>query len=78
MKNWQFITLLLLVLVWFGYLWFRINTLQGYVTNIDNNVAKVDEKILWDVVPKLEYTEATLEEMNASVDYMYKAISSVY
>jgi len=54
MKNWQFITLLLLVLVWFGYLWYRINTLQRYARNIDQNVATVDERIVWYIKPQLE------------------------
>lgn len=54
MKNRQFITLLLVVLAWFVYLWSRINNMQQYVSTIDKNVATLDWRIVWDVEPKLE------------------------
>lgn len=54
MKNRQFIVLLLVVVVWFIYLWYRIETMQRYVSNIDNNVATVDERLVWDIIPKVE------------------------
>jgi hypothetical protein len=28
--------------------------MQDYITNIDNNVAKIDERIVWDITPKVE------------------------
>ena len=54
MKNRQFITLLLVVVAWFVYLWFRIETMQRYISTIDKNVATVDERIVWDIIPKVE------------------------
>ena len=70
MKNWQFITILVVVVAWFVYLWFRIDALQKYSTNIDNNVAKIDERLVWDVVPKVEYIESSTLEIKSSIDYM--------
>lgn len=54
MKNRQFITLLLVVVAWFVYLWSRIETMQRYISTIDKNVATIDERIVWDIVPKVE------------------------
>ena len=54
MKNRQFITLLLLIVTWFIYLWSRIDTLEKYAKNIDQNVVTIDERIVWDIVPKVE------------------------
>ena len=54
MKNRQFITLLLVVVAWFVYLWSRIETMQRYISTIDKNVATVDERIVWDIIPKVE------------------------
>lgn len=54
MKNRQFITLLLVVVAWFVYLWSRIETMQRYISTIDKNVATVDERMVWDIIPKVE------------------------
>ena len=54
MKNRQFITLLLVVVAWFIYLWSRIETMQRYISTIDKNVATVDERIVWYIKPQLE------------------------
>jgi hypothetical protein len=54
MKNRQFITLLLVVVAWFVYLWSRIETMQRYISTIDKNVATVDERIVWYIKPQLE------------------------
>lgn len=54
MKNRQFITILTVVIIWFIYFWYRIEKMQDYITNIDNNVAKIDERIVWDITPKVE------------------------
>ena len=54
MKNRQFITLLLVVVAWFVYLWSRIETMQRYISTIDKNVATVDERLVWDIIPKVE------------------------
>ena len=54
MKNRQFITLLLIVVAWFVYLWSRIETMQRYISTIDKNVATVDERIVWYIKPQLE------------------------
>ena len=54
MKNRQFITILAVVIIWFIYFWYRIDKMQDYLTNIDNNVATIDERIVWDIQPKLE------------------------
>jgi len=85
MKDWHFWVLVAIILIQSFYLSMKIGSiekqeteLQEYARNIDQNVATVDERLVWDIIPKVEYTESTLEEMNASVDYMYKAISSVY
>ena len=55
MKNRQFIILLLVVVIWFIYLWSRIETMQRYISTIDKNVATIDERIVWDIQPKVEY-----------------------
>ena len=54
MKNRQFITILTVVVIWFIYFWYRIDKMQRYITTIDKNVAKIDERIVWDIEPKLE------------------------
>jgi hypothetical protein len=54
MKNRQFITLLLVVVAWFVYLWSRIETMQRYISTIDQNVATIDERMVWDIIPKVE------------------------
>ena len=54
MKNRQFITILTVVIIWFIYFWYMIEKMQDYITNIDNNVAKIDERIVWDITPKVE------------------------
>lgn len=54
MKNRQFITLLLVVVAWFVYLWSRIETMQRYISTIDKNVATIDERMVWDIIPKVE------------------------
>lgn len=28
--------------------------MQDYLTNIDENVATVDERLVWDIIPKVE------------------------
>jgi hypothetical protein len=58
------------VIAWFVYLWFRIDALQKYSTNIDNNVAKIDERLVWDVVPQVEQIESSTLEIKSSIDYM--------
>ena len=70
MKNWPFITILVVVVDWFVYLWLRIDALQKYSTNIDNNVAKIDERLVWDVVPQVEQIESSTLEIKSSIDYM--------
>lgn len=54
MKNRQFITILVVVLLWFIYLWYRVNTLERVVRNVDENVATVDGRLVWDVIPNLD------------------------
>lgn len=54
MKNRQFITILAVVLVWFIYLWYRVDTLERVVRNVDENVATVDGRLVWDILPKVE------------------------
>ena len=51
-------------------LWFRIDALQKYSTNVDNNVAKIDERLVWDVVPKVEQIESSTLKIKSSIDYM--------
>ena len=60
----------MVVIAWFVYLWFRIDALQKYSTNIDNNVAKIDERLVWDVVPQVEQIESSTLEIKSSIDYM--------
>lgn len=55
MKQRQFITILTVIIVWFIYFWYRIDKMQDYITNIDNNVATIDERIAWDLQPKTDY-----------------------
>ena len=55
MKNRQFITLLLIVVVGFVYLWYRVNYIESVVKNIDENVATIDWRIVWDIQHKLNY-----------------------
>lgn len=54
MKSRQFITIIAVLVVWFIYLWYKINKAQDYLANIDNNVATIDERIVWDIQPKVE------------------------
>ena len=56
MKNWQFIVLLSIMIIWFVYFWYRINTMQNYIKNIDENVATMDWRIV-DIVPSIKNTE---------------------
>ena len=59
-----------MVVAWFVYLWFRIDVIQRYSTNIDNNVAKIDERLVRDVVPQVEQIESNTLEIKSSIDYM--------
>lgn len=54
MKNRQFITILAVIIIWFIYFWYRIDKMQRYITNIDQNVATIDERMVWDIIPKVE------------------------
>ena len=59
-----------MVIAWFVYLWFRIDVIQRYSTNIDNNVAKIDERLVRDVVPQVEQIKSNTLEIKSSIDYM--------
>ena len=59
-----------MVVDWFVYLWFRIDVIQRYSTNIDNNVAKIDERLVRDVVPQVEQIKSNTLEIKSSIDYM--------
>ena len=76
MKNRQFITLLLVVIAWFVYLWSRINNMQDYVSTIDKNVATVDERLVWKIIPKLESLEYDIWIIETNVlaidDWLYE------
>mgnify|MGYP006988850752 FL=1 len=76
MKNRQFITLLLVVVAWFVYLWSRINNMQDYVSTIDKNVATVDERLVWKIIPKLESIEYDIWIIETNVlaidDWLYE------
>lgn len=54
MKNRQFITILAVIIIWFIYFWYKIDNMQRYITNIDQNVATIDERIVWYIKPQLE------------------------
>jgi hypothetical protein len=51
MKNYQFYTILIVIIIWFIILYFKIDNvnkihwidLKDYIWNIDNNVVNVDE-----------------------------------
>ena len=71
MKNWQFIILLIsiflqpiIMYVWWGYRveyihrasnTENVKDMKEYLRNIDQNVATVDERIVMDIIPKLDY-----------------------
>lgn len=72
MKNRQFIILLLVVVIWFVYLWSRIETMQRYISTIDKNVATVDERIVWDVAPKIrDIEEYSLQSLEIITDKLW-------
>lgn len=76
MRNRQFITLLLVVVAWFVYLWSRINNMQDYVSTIDKNVGTVDERLVWKIIPKLESIEYDIWIIETNVlaidDWLYE------
>lgn len=59
MKIRQFITIIAVILIWFIYFWYRISNMQDYLTNIDENVATVDARIL-DMSYRIKYVEDKL------------------
>lgn len=54
MKNRQFISILAVILVWFLYILYKIDSVEQIVTNVDKNVATVDERVL-DMSYKIQY-----------------------
>jgi len=61
MKNWHFWVLAAIILIQSFYFYIKVDSLEKqlshlerYGENIDNNVATVDERLVWDVIPKLE------------------------
>ena len=61
MKDWHFWVLVAIILIQSFYLSMKIGSiekqeteLQEYARNIDQNVATVDERMVWDIIPKVE------------------------
>ncbi len=61
MKDWHFWVLVAIILIQSFYLSMKIGSiekqeteLQEYARNIDQNVATVDERLVWDIIPKVE------------------------
>lgn len=68
MGNRQFITLLLIVILWFIFLNYKIDKLQSTATNIDENVATVDERIVWKIQPWIEDIQDKMYDIENSIN----------
>lgn len=68
MKNRQFIALLLIVILWFIFLNYKIDELQRTTTNIDENVATVDERIVWKIQPWIEDIQDKMYDIENSIN----------
>ena len=62
MKNWQFWIIVAIISIQSCYFFIKVSDmekqlshLERYGENIDNNVATVDERIVMDIIPKLDY-----------------------
>lgn len=78
MKNWQSWVIVAIILIQSFYLSMKFKSieqqeadLQRYVKNIDKNVATVDERLVWKVIPKVEDTESNISDIKAIMDYLY-------
>ena len=61
MKNWQFWVIVAIILIQSFYLSLKMDSIEKqeselaeYARNIDQNVASIDERIVWDIIPKVE------------------------
>ena len=61
MKDWHFWVIVAIILIQSFYLSLKINSIEkqeselaDYARNIDKNVAIIDERIVWDIIPKVE------------------------
>lgn len=61
MKDRQFWVIVAIILIQSFYLSLKMDSIEKqeselaeYVKNIDNNVATIDERIVWDIIPKVE------------------------
>lgn len=68
MKNRQFITLLLIIILWFIFLNYKIDKLQRTATNIDENVATVDERIVRKIQPWIEDIQDKMYDIENSIN----------
>lgn len=61
MKDRKFWVIVAIILIQSFYLSLKMDSIEKqeselaeYVKNIDNNVATVDERMVWDIIPKVE------------------------
>ena len=61
MKDRQFWVIVAIILIQRFYLSLKMDSIEKqeselaeYARNIDNNVATVDERMVWDIIPKVE------------------------
>lgn len=61
MKDWYFWAIVAIILIQSIYLSAKFRSieeqeaeLEEYARNMDQNVAKVDERLVWDIIPKVE------------------------
>lgn len=61
MKDWYFWALVAIILIQSFYLSIKMDSIEKqeaelaeYAKNIDTNVATLDERIVWDIIPKVE------------------------
>lgn len=68
MKTWQFVITIVIVILWFLFLNYKIDKLQRTATNIDGNVATVDERIVWEVQPWIEDIQDKMYDIENSIN----------
>ena len=68
MKNWQFIIIIVIILLWFLFLNYKIDKLQETVANVDKNVATIDERIVWKMQPWIEDIKDKMYDIENSIN----------
>lgn len=68
MKNRQFIVLMIVILLCMFFLNYKIDKLQSTATNIDKNVATIDERIVRTIQPWIEDIQDKMYDIENSIN----------